>query len=199
MENVLAVTAIVLSASALGVSLWTGLINRRAAIAAESAGLAADRSADAAKESAEHARRSADAAERVARTEASRDHEMYRPRVPDMTAAVALDRNNPHGSRYLAFTVDRTYRVAGDIIRDGGSRTPLDIRPVIAAGEAIRVWIDDKATPADSLNIRFWPALADDPGEKWQCPCDGPTTPDGPVHWEWNLEVPKRRGPPVVY
>lgn len=128
----------------------------------------------------------------------SRDHEMYRPEPPDMKTAVALDRKNPPGgNRFLTFTVGRTYRVAGDIIR-GDWRPPLGISPVITAGEQVRVWIDDKATPADSLNIRFLPALADDPGEKWQCPCGGPTMPDGPVHWEWNLPVPKRRGPAVA-
>jgi hypothetical protein len=187
--NSLAIIAVVLSAVAIAVSVWTGMVNRRSAVAAEASATASDRSADAAQESAMHARRSADAAERVAGVEAARDHEMYRPKPPDMSTAVVHDKSGARSSRFLTFTVDRTYRVAGDVIR-GEGRSRLGPDPFIEAGKEVRVFLDDKAGRADSVNIRFWPAAADDPGERWSCPCGGPTEQDGPVHWEWNLPVP---------
>jgi hypothetical protein len=198
MTSALSIIAIMLSAVAIAVSIWTALINNRSAVAAESSAVATDRSADAAKDSARHASRSADAAERVAHAEASRDHEMYRPQPPDMKTALAFDGQKP--AEQSLSDLHRWPHISGggDIIR-GNSRSPLGLSPAIGAGEKVRVWIDDKATPADSVNIRFWPSLPEDLGEKWECPCSGPTEPDGPaVHWEWNLPVPKRRGPIVV-
>lgn len=190
MTNTLAIVAIVFSAVAIAVSIWTGLFNKRSAVASESSAVSSDRSADAAKDSADHARRAADAAERVAAVESARDHEMYRPKPPDMATAVSHDKFSDRGGRFLTFTVDRTYRVAGDIIR-GEGRSTLGLSPVIEAGKEVRVFLDDKAGRADSVNIRFWPAAPGDPGETWSCPCGGPTEQNGPVHWEWNLPVPK--------
>jgi hypothetical protein len=75
----LTIIAVVLSAGALGVSIWAAWSNGRSADAAEDSAVTSRQAAEASKESAEQARRSADAADRVAQAEVSRDHESLAP------------------------------------------------------------------------------------------------------------------------
>jgi hypothetical protein len=42
-----------------------------------------------------------------------------------------------------------------------------------------------------SLNIRFWPPAAGDPGEPWMCRCGQNADPSGSLHWEWTIQVPQ--------
>lgn len=135
------------------------------------------------------ARRSADAAEQVDKSEKARDHEMYRPKVPDLDKAIKYDSLIPRGSRSVTFHIDRTYRVTAEATR-GASRMPLGLGPVITAGP-VQFYIDDKASRAERVRLMFWPPAVDDPGADWSCRCGGSAHAGNPPHWEWLLEVPE--------
>ena len=201
MTTALAVTAVVISLGALGVALWQGSSNRRSAVAAEDSAVTSRQAADYARESAEHAKASAEAADRVAQSEVGRDHETYRPMVPHQFTRVANPRTGKD-NLFFEFWPKRTYRMAADLLLEGGGMSPasIDPGPVIEAGRRTRVYIGEVGGMKlpEGLSMRFWPPEAGDPGESWQCPCG--RTDDGDFHWVWNrqIEVPPEENPPMV-
>jgi hypothetical protein len=95
MTTALATIAVLLSAAALFVSIWTALIGRRNVIAAEDSAVSARFSAEAAKDSAKHAEKSAESAGVVAQAEVGRAARFHRSdartALPEGRAAQPLD------------------------------------------------------------------------------------------------------------
>jgi hypothetical protein len=195
------VLTVLISLAALVVVAYSALVvARRNANAADTsaieAGRAADasnRSADASEASAGHAASSAQSARQVARIEADRQHETYRPIMANGKAF--QESRNPRTKeldRFFQFSLPRTFRVEGDALI-GRSRTPLSISPLVEAG-SVKVFVDTRNHPTvERLHLRFWPMADGDPGEHWTCPCGRPLDSGGPPHWEWYVEVPERR------
>ncbi|MGW4943441.1 hypothetical protein ACWEOZ_17855 [Actinoplanes sp. NPDC004185] len=192
----LSIIAIVISAVAIGVSVWTGLSNKRSAVAAEQALVAAEKAADASAASAR-------SAAQVAKAELERDHESYRPRGVREFVLVRNERTG-RDNVFFDFTPDRSYRLMGDGMHEHGGRVPLSSNPgpILQAGHRTRLYVGElEGTPLPkSLSLRFWPPASTDPGEPWECPCDRPVSEGEDPHWVWNVPVvpPKRRPKPMV-
>ncbi|WP_146164348.1 hypothetical protein [Pseudosporangium ferrugineum] len=202
MATALAIIAVAISIAALSVSIWTALINRRNAVAAEDSAVSARLAAEAAKESARHSEKSSESAAVVAHAETQRDHRALRPEPPLQESMLRRKHNSrTHVSgRFLVFTPQRTFRVAGDALI-GESRRPLSLGPVIEGGREVEVYLDEGARgpQVEAVNLRFWPALAGDPGEEWACQCGRNTDPSGSPHWEWAITIPPQRKPSAVF
>jgi hypothetical protein len=201
MTTALATIAVLLSAAALFVSIWTALIGRRNVVAAEESAVSARFSAEAAKDSAKHAEKSAESAGVVAQAEVGRDHRELRPLPPEKGSAIRRRDNARTGNRnrFLVFRPERTYRVAGDALI-GDSRRPLSVGPLIEGGKEVEIFLDEGlgSVQVDAVNIRFWPSIPGDPGEDSHCQCGRNTDPSGQAHWEWTIEIPKARPAVVV-
>lgn len=191
MTTVLAIIAVVISTTALGVTWWNARSDSRSAVAAEAAAISSDRAADAAKDAAE-------SAARMARAEDERDHEMCRPRDPDAKFEYGPSgRGDDYKNLFFTFTPPRGYRIAGrtSFGPDKG-RGSLSIvpSPVIEAGQPVRMFVDElsqeKSEPlVKMLELEFWPAIDGDPGEAWTCRCHRNIDPQGGPHWVWNVPV----------
>jgi len=195
--NALAIIAIVISIAAAGVSVWTALLNRRSAEAAEDAAESSRLSADAAEESATYAGQ-------VAQVELNRDHEMYRLIKPaDSVWHPVKDTAGQGYNLFLTFTVPRSYRLGGVRHNKDGGTTALDIRSGSFAnsGQHVRVFVDDLPPErhgqpnVTSLTLWIWPPADADSGESWTCSCGKPVTEGGEPHWVWNLDVPRQGWP----
>ncbi|NMO57505.1 hypothetical protein HH310_40840 [Actinoplanes sp. TBRC 11911] len=157
--------------------------------------------------SVRHAKRSADAAGRVARVELARDHRDLAPRADWFNFVTDSSKRVAQNDRFLVGTLPRTYRMHGDLIFEGGSRSPLVVTPgtTLPAGTEIRAWLFEagKTVAPAEVEMRFFPAISNDPGEPWTCECGeaiAATGHESRGHWVLRLKVePPPSGPWVAW
>jgi hypothetical protein len=193
----IALAALAASIVALGFSVWSAISGHRSAKAAETSAKAARSAADSSAVAARAAEKSADADGRVARVELDRDH---RELAPKLLNAGFVPNTSGHGGwpqLFYHFTLPRTYRVHGDLVFGGGSRTPLTVDPgsIIQGGLEARAFIGEPNSTAmpERVELRFYPAHPGDPGGAWTCQCGEPVLPDGHEsggHWVVPVKVP---------
>jgi hypothetical protein len=200
MTTALAIAAIVVSLAAIGISVWTAVINGRAATAAEGSEIAAHRAADAAKDSAE-------SAAAVARAEVSRDHNHLEPLL---NGRFGFDKNtvSPHLKTLVyRFRLDRRYDVRASLMNQtAGSMEAVVVAPERVDGEwrvIVEEWSkggDRKQSAWSLLAIEFWPpAPMYGRARPWSCACGrAGLAGEGVAHWEWEVPVKPPRPPVVV-
>jgi hypothetical protein len=199
----LTIIAIVLSAGALGVSIWAAWSNGRSADAAEDSAVTSRQAAEASKESAEQARRSADAADRVAQAEVSRDHESLAPTLNGKFAFAKSSVSPVRKGLWYEFTLPRHYEVRAETSANQGQSTSTAlVTAPKRVDEKWRIFVEEWATEGsysgertesalEELTIRFWPAApSESDPHPWGCACGRPPTAgEGPGHWQWKMPI----------
>lgn len=144
------------------------------------------------RDSAEASRDSANEAAKVSRIENQRQHEAFRPELPNEIEAQKRD-----ASLFGSITVDRDYRIAATGLYDESSSHEIGMPLLIRAGQPQSFQIDHlppgaKEPRTKAILFRFWPPVADVDGvEPWACPCGQPATENvnGKGHWERRVPV----------
>lgn len=187
----------ILSALAAG---WSALAGHRSAGHAKTSADAAKDAADSSRISARAAEKSADADGKVAQVELDRDHRDLAPILADLRFENRTNEATKRTGVFLVFTPERTYRMHGDMLNAGGSRTPLSMFQGTTLEGGVETWAhvgDQSGALPEAVEMRFYPPGEGDPGEPWTCQCGEPAQAEdhgSRGHWV----VRRKVNPPAI-
>jgi hypothetical protein len=184
----IALGAAVIAALSLGVSGWATCYARSSAKSNKVMAAANEAMAEEAKES-----RVLAAGQR--RADMDQVHHDHAPQIPDEIVA-SVEHGQPNGSLVGLLTLagHKTYRVDGEALFNGGGSTPLSLPFLLTPGSHtvhIEHWAPDQEAPkVEAVRLWFWPPVAGDDADVWECPCGKPTAETAALGGHWSRTIP---------